>query len=228
MRRIIITGSEGLIGRELSSFFEQKGDCITRCDLSLGHDLTNELFVKSFFEQHKAEYLINLFALNHHITKDHSSDEAETLFNISLDSFNAYLHTNLTSLFSVCREFARNNKHSAIVNFASMYAIVSPDPRIYDRGEKHIAYGVSKAGVIQLTRHLAVHLAPDIRVNCVISGGIEAGQSNAFKERYNARNPLGRMMQISELNGLLDYLCSPQSAYMTGEAVTIDGGWSIW
>ena len=91
-----------------------------------------------------------------------------TIFNISLQSFSDFLDTNLTSLFSVCREFARNNKHGSIINFSATTGIVSARPDLYNGAHKHIAYSISKAGVINLTKFLATHLAPNIRVNCII------------------------------------------------------------
>ena len=223
MRKIIITGSSGLIGSEVTSYFKET-DKVIECDLSLGHDLNNETFVKSFFKENKADYLINIFALNHHIGKD----GGETLFDISLDSFDDYLKVNLTSLFSVCREFAKNNTKGSIVNFSSTYGCGSPIPSMYTNGEKHIGYGVSKAGVIQLTKHLAVHLAPNIRVNCVSPGGVKFNQDKEFIKRYSNHAPMGRMMEVDELNGLLSFLCSKESSYMTGENLKIDGGWTSW
>ena len=224
MRKIIITGSEGLIGKEVTSFFNKKDDVI-RCDLSLGHDLNDEKFVKTFFENNKADYLINLFALNHHIGDNIDSNK---IFDISLKSFDKYLKVNLTSLFSVCREFAINNQMSSIVNFSSTYGCVSPLPNLYDGDEKHIGYGVSKAGVIHLTKHLATHLAPNIRVNCVTPGGVNFLQSKDFKKKYDKLTPMKRMMRADELNGILDFLCSEKSSYMTGENIKVDGGWTAW
>ena len=62
MKKIIIAGSEGLIGTELSNFLGNKGHNIVRCDLALGHDLNDETFTRSFFEKNKADCLINTFA----------------------------------------------------------------------------------------------------------------------------------------------------------------------
>ena len=78
MRKIIITGSSGLIGKEVTSYFKKNNEVI-ECDLSLGHDLNDELFVKDFFKRNKANNLINLFALNHHI----SEGGGDNLFDIS-------------------------------------------------------------------------------------------------------------------------------------------------
>ena len=84
MRKIVITGSEGLIGREVSSYFERNGDEVFRLDLKLGHDLTDENFVKEWFMENPVNYVINLFALQHHITEEKTST---SLYSIDLKSF---------------------------------------------------------------------------------------------------------------------------------------------
>ena len=169
--------------------------------------------------------MVNCFAINDHIgTKRVKTN----LFNLSLKNFNDYLHVNLTSLFSVCREFAKNNKQGSIVNFSSTYGIVSPNPNMYDGKHKNIAYGVSKAGVINLTKYLAVHLAPKFRVNCVVPGGIRLNQDTKFVKKYSSLTPMKRMMNKNELNGIIDYLCSKNSSYTTGSAIFVDGGYTTW
>jgi len=221
---IIISGSEGLIGKELVKFFE-KTHGVKKLDIKLGHDLTDEKFVKKWFKDNPADYLINCFALNDHVDSKRSKS---TLFNISLDSFSEYLKINLTSLFSVCREFARNNKKGAIVNFSSTYGIVSPRPDMYDGSHKDIGYGVSKAGVINLSKYLAVHLAPRIRVNCVVPGGVLANQNKKFVKNYSKHTPMKRMMKKNELNEIIEYLCSKKSSYVTGACFSVDGGYTTW
>jgi NAD(P)-dependent dehydrogenase (short-subunit alcohol dehydrogenase family) len=150
------------------------------------------------------------------------------LFNVGLESIQEFLATNVLALFSVCREFARQPESRGIVNFSSTYGLVSPLPSLYERGEKHIGYSISKGAVIQLTRHLAVHLAPRVRVNCVVPGGVEHTQDEKFKSRYSEHVPLGRMMRPDELNGLIAFLCSDESTYVTGSIITVDGGWTAW
>ena len=138
------------------------------------------------------------------------------------------MHVNLTTLFSVCREFARNNKSGGIVNFSATTGIVSARPDPYEGSHKHIGYCVSKAGVVNMTSYPAVHLAPNIRVNCLIPGGAKHDQSEEFQELYGKHTPMKRMMDPSELNGIVDYLCSESSSYMTGTSITVDGGWTLW
>ena len=236
MKRVIVTGSTGLIGKEVSNFLEQTGYKVIRCSRSLGQDLTDESVVKKFFSENPAEYLVNLFALNQHIDES-NYPTGNDIYDISLDSVNEYLNVNVTSLFSVCREFARVNKTGVIVNFSSIYGVVSPDPLMYSRfrlsqnpvsDNKHIGYSISKCAVRQLSKYLAVNLAPDIRVNCVIPGGVTDSQSEEFTKKYNERVPIGRMMNVDELNGIVKYLCSDESSYCIGGEFLLDGGYTAW
>ena len=143
MRKITITGSEGLIGKELCKCFK-KNNHVIKLDLQLGHDLSDEKFVKNWFKDNSTDYLINCFALNDHVDKNRKK---ATLYDFSLELFKKYLEINLVSLFSVCREFARNNNEGAIVNFSSIYGMVSPRPTLYNGAHKDIGYCVSKEGV---------------------------------------------------------------------------------
>ena len=222
--KIIVTGSEGLLGKEIVKHLEKNHD-VLKLDLILGHDLTDESFVKKWFKENNATCLVNCFALNDHVEK---GEKRPTLFDITLKSFSNFMNVNLISLFSVCREFARNNKIGSIVNFSASTGIVSARPDLYDGGHKHIAYSISKAGVDNMTKFLATHLAPTIRVNCVAPGGVEANQDEEFIKKYSKHTPLNRMMKKDELNGIIEFLCGSQSSYVTGATFVIDGGWTTW
>jgi NAD(P)-dependent dehydrogenase (short-subunit alcohol dehydrogenase family) len=224
MKTIIVTGSNGLIGKEVVKHFK-KTHSVIEADMVNGQDLTSEIFVRDFFLKNKSEYLINLFALNDHVNNDREQ-KSNKIMDVSLDSVRRYMEINVTTLFSVCREFARNNENGSIVNFSSTYGLVSPHPGMYGGDEKHIAYGVSKAAVIQLSKHLAVHWAPKIRVNVVSPGGVEHKQSSDFKKSYSEFTPMNRMMKAEEICGILEYLCSEKSSYVTGSTFVIDGGWT--
>ena len=222
--KIIITGSEGLIGKELHEYLKKNHE-ILRLDLTLGHDLTDEKFVKNWFKKNKADSLINCFAKNDHVN---NKRKKKTLFDFKLQSFSEYLDVNLTTLFSVCREFARNNEKGTIINFSATTGLVSARPDIYNGSHKHVGYTISKAGVVNLTKFLATHLAPNIRVNCVAPGGVEFKQDQKFIKKYSELTPMKRMMKKNELNGIIEYLCSTKSSYVTGSTFVIDGGWTSW
>ena len=119
---------------------------------------------------------------------------------------------------------------SSIINIASIYGIVAPDPDLYPGGHtKPPAYGVGKAGLINFTRYLAVAWAKkQIRVNCLVLGGVESGQSRAFRTRYATRTPLKRMAKPEDFTGLLVHLASDASSYSTGAEYTVDGGFTAW
>ena len=122
----------------------------------------------------------------------------------------------------------------SIVNFASMYGMVSPDPRIYgDSGANNpVNYGAGKAAVLQLTRYCAAHLAPKgIRVNSVTPGPFPnpAVQTNAaFLEQLSRKTMLGRVGRAEEIVGAVLLLASDASSFMTGSNIVVDGGWTAW
>ena len=79
-----------------------------------------------------------------------------------------------------------------------------------------------------LSKHLATHLAPKIRVNTVIPGGVLFEQPDEFVVQYSLRTPLKRMMNPNELFGIVKYLISKESSYTTGTEIKVDGGWTAW
>ncbi len=124
---------------------------------------------------------------------------------------------------------------ASIINIASMYASVSPDPAIYgDSGMNNPPwYGAAKAGMLQLSRYLAVHLAADgIRVNAVSPGPFPpasiAEDMPDFHAALCAKTPLGRIGAPEDLAGPVLFLASSGSAYVTGINLPVDGGWTAW
>ena len=225
-KKIIIAGSEGLLGNEIARYFEENGNDVLRLDLKLGHDFTIEKSVKKLMSNNKsANVLITPFALN-----PQPDEDSFNLFDLPLESLDKYLKVNLLSLFSVCREFAKVcPENSSIINFSSTYGILSPKHFIYPEGfTKHIGYSITKSGVIGLTQYLSTYLAPKIRVNAIVPGGVENNQSIEFIKQYSALTPMGRMMKKEEIIGLVKYLASDDSLYTTGSILKVDGGWSAW
>jgi NAD(P)-dependent dehydrogenase (short-subunit alcohol dehydrogenase family) len=89
-------------------------------------------------------------------------------------------------------------------------------------------YAASKGGILQLTRWLATTLAPSIRVNSLTPGGVERRQPSSFVEAYEQRTPLQRMAQEEDFKGAIAFLASDLSAYVTGQNIVVDGGWTAW
>ena len=119
---------------------------------------------------------------------------------------------------------------ASVVNVGSIYNVVGPDHGLYEGTDmtNPAAYSASKGGLLSTTRWLATVLAPKVRVNMVSPGGIERGQNPEFVKRYNKRTPLGRMATEDDVAGMVSLLLSPEGAYITGQHMLIDGGWTAW
>ena len=155
---------------------------------------------------------------------------------ITADEFTEAQRGNLTTAFILARESARAmTAGGSIVMFSSMYGQVSPDPRVYIPPMKPnpIEYGVAKAGIIQMVKYLAAHWGPrNIRVNAVVPGPFPnptvQREEPEFVERLAGRTMLGRIGRQDDVAGCVVFLVSDEAAYITGEAIAINGGWTAW
>jgi NAD(P)-dependent dehydrogenase (short-subunit alcohol dehydrogenase family) len=171
----------------------------------------------------RLDVLFNNAACNH----------LETLETVSIEDWERVLKVNVTGAMLMSRAVAprmRTQGRGVIVNLSSIYGVASPDPRIYGdfAAPSPLVYGAAKAALIQMTRHMAVQWAPAIRVNCISPGGLLNGQDPRFVENYEAKTPLGRMAGPDDLKGTALFLASDASAWMTGQNLLLDGGWTIW
>jgi NAD(P)-dependent dehydrogenase (short-subunit alcohol dehydrogenase family) len=151
----------------------------------------------------------------------------------SVETWRRALEVNLTAAFHLCQglmSLLQVSGHGSIINISSIYGEYGPDWSLYtDTSMSNpAAYGASKGGLLQLTRWLATTLAPQVRVNAISPGGIARGQPAAFVTRYEARTPLGRMATEDDFRGAIAFLASDMSAYVTGQNLSIDGGWGVW
>jgi gluconate 5-dehydrogenase len=143
------------------------------------------------------------------------------------------IDTNITGTFLCCREAGKamiRQKEGRIVNIASMSGFVVN--RYFHGG----SYEVSKAAVLMLTRALAAEWAAhNIRVNAVAPGYYATEpnldffrQDPVVEQKVKDLIPLGRLGDLEQLAGLILTLASPEADYMTGSAVVIDGGYTLW
>lgn len=139
---------------------------------------------------------------------------------------------NLTGAFFLiqqCQGLMEKSKSASIINVSSIYGVAGQKVAMYE-GMDYLtpaAYAASKGGLVQLTSYLATVLAPQIRVNCMSPGGIERGQDQAFVQRYKKFTPLGRMGREEDFKGVTHFLASDLSAYVTGQNIIVDGGWTL-
>jgi NAD(P)-dependent dehydrogenase (short-subunit alcohol dehydrogenase family) len=153
---------------------------------------------------------------------------------VATDDFRTTLDVNLVGTFTATQAFGRLMAEAgsgSIVNIGSLYASIAPIPALYDHIEppftKPAAYGASKAAVVNLTRYFARLWGPHgVRVNALSPGGVRGGQDAGFVRKYSERVPLGRMAEPADLVGALLFLASEASAYVTGQELRVDGGFT--
>lgn len=176
------------------------------------------------------------------VVNNASAGRPGTLENSTMADFEQLYRVNVMASFSIIqaalellKESAKLTAGASVVNIASMYGSTSPDPSIYGASGANNPpyYGAAKAAMIQLTRYMACHLAPDkIRVNCISPGPFPALQylqkDPEFQDKLNSKVPMKRTGEPNELVGPLLFLVSDASSFVTGINLPVDGGWTAW
>lgn len=161
------------------------------------------------------------------------SNHFESFETVSLKDWNQVLAVNITGTMLISRATAPHmlqNDGGVMVNLSSIYGMVAPDQRIYGSTGTNspLVYGMTKAALIQMTRYLATFWAPSIRVNCLTPGGLFNHQDEQFISQYVAKTPMARMAGADDLKGAVLFLASDASAWVTGQNLVVDGGWTAW
>lgn len=137
---------------------------------------------------------------------------------------------NSTGMFFILREMSELMNESgggSIINISSMKAFYSPDFDLYNgtNMDSPPDYNFHKAGMIGLTKYLARYLSKNnIRVNSISPGGLFANQPDEFISKYNEKVPLKRMADNYDIKGVVVFLASDASRYITGIDILMDGG----
>lgn len=148
------------------------------------------------------------------------------------DVFDEALQINLISAYRMAQACHSRLAQSTLEGGASIIAMGSLTSLF---GNEIVpGYGAAKAGLVQLTKTLAIAWAGDgIRPNAIIAGLIESNMTAGMMEFEEliapmlARTPLGRVGQPRDIAGAVLFLTSPAAAYITGEALVVDGGYAI-
>jgi|TARA_B110000977_G_scaffold36325_1_gene48652 NAD(P)-dependent dehydrogenase (short-subunit alcohol dehydrogenase family) len=223
MKKIVITGHSKGIGKQLSEYFLKTGydvygisrtksnnKNITQfnCDI-LDHNKIKKIFKKI----KKFDVLIN----NSSITK-YKSNPYERYIKI--------INTNLIGTYSCCLAAQKHIKGGSIINISSINAHMA--------FPNNPGYVSSKGGIKSLTQALALDYSKfNIRVNSLSPGYINEGMSKASylnkKKNYERldRMIIKRWGKVEDLVGIIEYLFSDKSSYVTGQDFIIDGGWTI-
>lgn len=240
-RTVLITGASRGIGRAIATAFAKAGDQLvitcskTESELlafadelknsfhvqvltSVG-DIGNDSYVEQLFDQIDTAFggvdvLVNNAGISY----------VGLLTDMSLDDWNHIVNTNLTSVFSTCRHaipYMVHQKCGKIINISSVWGNVG--------ASCEVAYSACKGGINSFTKALAKELAPsNIQVNAIACGCIDTKMNACFSEEEKAalaeEIPAGRFGRPEEVAALALQLASANE-YLTGQIITLDGGW---
>lgn len=236
---IVVTGGNGLLGKEIvSKAIDQGAICINAdinhpasddptkviCDVT--DPVSVEKTVASIIERYgRIDGLVNN-------AYPRTKDWGNKFEDINYESWKTNVDWQLNSYFSFTKEVSKymaTARSGAIVNMASIYGVVGPDFSVYNGTTMTMpaAYAAIKGGLINLTRYLASYLgSQNIRVNAVSPGGIFDNQNRTFVENYSNKVPLRRMGLPDDISPAVIFLLSDESKYITGHNLIVDGGWT--
>jgi NAD(P)-dependent dehydrogenase (short-subunit alcohol dehydrogenase family) len=227
---IVVTDVNEANGQAIASAVQDTGvkACFIKADLRSGSDIESLIHGAVAF-MGGLDCIVN----NAGVIDSQLSDNA-TIEGLDEATWDLVMDVNLKAIWLMTKYAAphlrASGRGATIINSASVSGI---------NGTKAgVAYGASKAGVIQFTKSSALFLAPDVRVNCYLPGTIETPMSLGHIEaspdredtlrRMTGAHLLPRMGQSSEVADLVCFLASDQSSFITGVAIPIDGGMLAW
>ena len=249
---IIITGGAGLLGSRLAEIIisnngtpiilDNDNKKIVKLKKNLNKkkyiecykvDISNKKQVKNtidkIYKKHKKiDCLINNAGYNPKLGLKNNKFE-----NFTIKQWEKEIQIGLTGSLVVTQETVKKmikQRNGNIINISSDLGVIAPNQSLYSKNNKKpISYSVVKHGIIGFSKYLATYLAEyNIRSNALCPGGISNNQPKKFLNKIKKLIPLKRMAKINDYDGIILYLCSDYSSYMTGSTIVCDGGRSAW
>lgn len=254
-RNALLTGASGHLGQEMALALARAGATVWLNGRSadkieaLVSDLRSEglsahsaVFdvldadaVADFFAHFgecSLEVLVNnAYAGNGGTIETSEADAYARAYAMAVGSAEALLRCALPAL----RRAVASSGDASVINVASMFALVSPDLRVYatPQGSNPPFYGAAKAALLQWTRYAACEFGREgIRVNAISPGPFPADAVHRsdpeFVHRLEQKVPLGRTGRAEEIGGPILFLASPAATFVNGANLVVDGGWTCW
>ena len=242
----LLTGGAGLYGRQMTAALCEAGATVYIASRNLEKlqetadalgakalqlDLDSEASITSVVETIYSECGRLDILINNAVTRCACTKWAD-----DMEYFDRSLHTNASAMFVLTKkaaEIMKKQRSGSIINIGSYMGLLGPNPVNYE-GTDMFSYDTSspiyfyeKGGIHNFTRWAASILGHwNIRVNCIAAGGFFNNQPEEFVKRYSANTMLGRMANDEDMKGILVFLASDASAYLTGTVIPVDGGYS--
>lgn len=254
-RTALVTGATGYLGAQMAAAIAESGGTVLVNSRSVERctDLVKSLCARGLLaecaafdvtSQNEVEGFARRLAGRplHILVNNAYGGGAGSVEVASTDAYSASYDLTVVSAHRLLRTFLPNLRSAAsepggasVINVASMYAMVSPDQRIYDTasGVNPPFYGAAKAALLQWTRYAACEFgAQGIRVNAISPGPFpsQAVQraNPAFIARLEQKVPMGRVGAAEEIRGPILFLASSASSFVNGSNLVVDGGWTAW
>jgi len=220
----VVTGAAGGIGGAVASAFEKAGARVVRIDREQADLSRADDVARAFAEQERIDVLVNAAGISGRRLGDGPVEECTE------EAWDTVLDTNLKSVFLCCKHAIprlRAAGGGAIVNVSSVLGLVGGDADFATH-----AYAASKAGIVGLSRAIAVHYASDaIRCNVVAPGLVATSMSARAQGDDRIRSRLVRLQPLTgdfghpdDVAGAALYLAT--AGFVTGAVLTVDGGWT--
>tara|TARA_B100000963_G_scaffold109962_1_gene95714 strand:+ start:1149 stop:1904 length:756 start_codon:yes stop_codon:yes gene_type:complete len=251
MKKIVLIGCNGILGKYFFRKLKKKSKILVAADIDVKKNIKSKKFYKSklnveneeevklFFEEilkkfGKFDVLINNAALTSERIKKISKSK-NIKENFDKEIWDKTNNVNLGGTFLAIKYFIKlhgdKKINQKIINMGSIYGSFSPHHSIYTNQKFYssLSYSASKSGIIGLTKWLAASLAnKNTTCNMITPGGVFNKQNKKFTSEYSKLLPINKMARESDVYGLLKFLISNDSNYITGQNIFVDGGFSIW
>lgn len=237
-KNIIITGSEGFIGKSLCKQLVKKKYkliCIDKIKKNRKNyfqfDLSNNQGLEMLLNEKIKKKFKTIYALINLASNQVFNDFEKR----SIDEINDTLSVNIVSNIILTKfcfiNYFKKQKNGNIINISSIYGHRSPNMNIYNYGDRKSSevYGASKAAIALLTKYYSNYMSSfNVKVNCVSPGGVfnKKVNSKKFSKRYAEMTNNNRMANVNEVINLIEFLLDKKSSYINGENIFIDGGYN--
>lgn len=236
---VIVTGGNGLLGKEIISSLKAEGALCINIDINHDTDIELGLYKCDITNSDSIDFTLSLICSKYgkidglvNNAYPRTKDWGNIFDDISMESWRNNVDWQLNSYFYITQKVAslmKTNKNGSIINIGSIYGVVGPDFSVYEGTGMTMpaAYSAIKGALVNFTRYLCSYLGPSqIRVNLVSPGGIFDNQNQTFVDNYSKKVPLKRMGVTKDISPAIIFLLSDESSYITGQNLVIDGGWT--
>ncbi|RKY48802.1 MAG: flagellin modification protein A [Candidatus Neomarinimicrobiota bacterium] len=253
-KTIIITGGAGLLGSTFSKVCAEYGTNVVIVDIDeeRANELAEQIKKETgnnniIFQKYDITIIEDIQELiNATLNKFERIDAlvnnayprnknyGRRLEDVSFEDFCENVNMHLGGYFLITKEISKvmmKQNYGNIINMASIYGFSAPRFEIYEGANMTmpVEYAAIKGGILNLTKYLASYLGRyNIRVNAISPGGVFNDKPESFVKKYSEKVVLGkRMANTDDLIGVLLFLLSDASKYITGQNIVVDGGFTL-